>query len=222
MARILWYAIALAIGVVSVWASITFQVDAWLKQMIALPAVGALFACLFQLLRDSAAAQNERLKQDRDQAFTVAATSHMAETLFDKHVEFAEAYIAATQDALGSIFRDGPTTGIGTELAKLQALRRKYRLWLTTSVTNKLDDFEDSLRDMEIYIHRSTASSVPEKLRTESYERAHNIFSEVLGLSGSTNKDAEAKSYAVAFDHLQDVLGITELTRRRDEILRPK
>lgn len=212
-----WYVVLGAVAVASIWGANALDVEDWFKQVIALPAVGALFAALFQILRDSNASRNERLLQERDHAFTVAATSHMSQTLFNKQVEFAEAYVDGVLDLLGKIFADGPTKKL--DLEPLLAIRRKHRLWLTREVTEKLDAFEGDVREMRVLMARYEATTAPQALRDASWQKAHNLFEEVLGLSGSTS-EKEAKSYIVAIEHLQGVLGIAQLTQRRDEVLR--
>jgi hypothetical protein len=72
-------------------------VAAWLlpttdliRNVIALPGVGALFIALFQLLRDEAAHVRALEIHDKQQSFNLGVTSHMANVALDKHVEFSE------------------------------------------------------------------------------------------------------------------------------------
>ena len=211
MARWWWYVVLGAVAVLSVCASLILPVEPWLKQTLALPFVGALFAALFQILRDSNSAKHEQFRQERDHAFTVAATSHMSETLFNKQIEFADAYIAALQELLGKIFAEGPHKDIARWLEPIHAIRRRYRLWLTSQMTAGLDQLEMDLMEMG-------SAMIGADRDFQRWERAHNLFVDILGLEGNTS-DQKAKSFNVAIDHLQAVLGIAELTKRRDRLL---
>src|SRR5437762_1785859 len=84
-------------------ALITAAVPAYsvFQAISAVPALGALFAALFQVFRDQAAFERQLLLQQQQQAFNLGAASHMASKAFDKHSEFCEKYMAEVHLTVG-------------------------------------------------------------------------------------------------------------------------
>uniref|UniRef100_UPI00356A2641 hypothetical protein n=1 Tax=Pontibacterium sp. TaxID=2036026 RepID=UPI00356A2641 len=85
--RPFWFGLAVIIAV-SIGVTFFAPIGEVYKGVAALPAIGGLFAALFQLLRDNAAHERAVELQSSQQLFNLGATSHMANTVFDKHVEF--------------------------------------------------------------------------------------------------------------------------------------
>src|SRR5690349_14074249 len=94
------------IALLSFGAASYLPIDEIARTLSALPFVGALFVALFQILRDHSTFEKDRLTQEREHAFIVAATSHMSQVVFNKHVDFSEAYLKALQDLLGNLFAE--------------------------------------------------------------------------------------------------------------------
>lgn len=76
-----------------------------MKGIIASPVAGSLFAALYQIFRDQAAFEKQKYFELRKRVFDIGATSHMANTLFDKHVIFCEKYIEELYKTLLTLFK---------------------------------------------------------------------------------------------------------------------
>jgi hypothetical protein len=217
-----------AVGASSFFATLYLPVGEVLRTITALPFVAALFAALFQIVRDHSSFENDRLKQEREHSFTVAATSHMSTVVFNKHVEFCEAYLKALQDLLGILLAEGPKKKAREHLQPLNELRRTYRLWISPSVAGKLDEFESKVARMAGSLGLWEAGR-----GTKNYEagddkhldKAYELFSEIMNMDKDKRDDADAESkkihgYALVIEHLQGILGIETLTELRDTVLR--
>lgn len=219
------YASLAVVAALSVMASYYFDLSEVMRTVAALPFVGALFAALFQLVRDHSSFERDRIKQEREHAFLVASTSHMSSVAFDKHVEFCEAYIEALQALLGRLFAEGPTEKAWEYLKPLYDVRRTYRLWVSSSMAQQLDEFERMVGEMAGA--RSQWKSVSDyKLgQIHHLDRAYKLFAEVMDMEkadrdGADGDAKKARGYTLVFEHLQSILGIETLTSLRDKVLR--
>lgn len=219
--RIGLYSGLLAIGLLSFFGALLLPANEITKTLTALPFVGALFAGLFQILRDHSSFQHDALLQQREHAFVVSATSHMSCVVFDKHVAFAEEYVEALMKILGDLFSRGPNDDF-TIVDPLHGIRRKYRLWVSTHMAASLDHFESQLVDMAA--EKGMAKATGDTLDKDNYKKAYDLFREILNLAqkGDMGREFEEKKqrgYALVIANLQKALGVEELTRLRDEVL---
>jgi hypothetical protein len=215
------------VGIVSLLCAFYLPVNEYVKVLTGLPFVGALFAALFQILRDIAIFDKEMVKQSREHAFVVAATSHMSTVVFDKHVEFAEEYIKEIQNLLKILSREGPSSNwkYGLDyVAPLYEVRKKYRLWISRSIAGKLNVFEGKILNMGASIGLWEATKYKEGAN-ELLDRAYSLFYEIMELEKVQNKDQEEinlkrqEGYISVIEYLQEILGIEKLTRLRDSII---
>jgi hypothetical protein len=214
------------IAAVSIAAASYLAHDEIVRTLAALPFVGALFAALFQILRDHSSFEKERLAQAREHAFIVAATSHMSKVVFDKHVEFSEAYLKALQDLLSHLFTEGPKKTAREHLGPLYEARRTYRLWISPAVAERLDEFEMKVAQMAGSLGLWEARRARYETSGEKHlDKAYELFSEITNMVPDGGGDAASESkkshgYALVIEHLQNVLGIGALTTLRDTIVR--
>lgn len=110
----------------------------WVKGMIATPGIGALFGVLLQFARDSSYFERQKYLQNDQQIFSLGANSHMTNAVFDKHVEFCEAYMTGVHDAVGTLFREGPTEKASECSHRLFALKREYAAWIPKTLLSSL------------------------------------------------------------------------------------
>lgn len=112
-----------------------------------IPLVGSMLAALFQLVRDDAAHARASQLQESRHGFTLGVESHMAKLIFERHVEFCEAYATEINRTLAELHQRGiQATGCA---GKLFTLRLKYSLWLEDKAMDQLKAFEDNLFDLE-------------------------------------------------------------------------
>lgn len=219
------YALLTVVGAVSFLATLYLPIDEVLRTITALPFVAALFAALFQIVRDHSSFEHDRLQQEREHAFTVAATSHMSKVVFDKHVEFCEAYLKALQDLLGNLFARGPTEKAREHLQPLYDVRRNYRLWISLPMAMKLDQFESKVAAMASSLGVWNAQREIETYQTGNnkyLDEAYKLFEEILNIDKKDNADVESKKsrgYALVIEHLQEIVGIETLATLRDSVL---
>ena len=219
---ILYFSLVL-IGLASFLGAYLLPVSEAAKTLAALPFVGALFAALFQLLRDHTSFVKETIKQQREHAFLVAATSHMSAVIFDKHVAFCEAYITALQDILGKLFAEGPSPKTLGYMQTLYAARREYRLWVSPLMASAFDEFESKLLKMGSSFH--VWEAMKHAKGSDKYlDEAYTLFTEIMNVKDEEDKKSEVevkkrKGYDLVFTHLQEILGIENLTKLRDSII---
>jgi hypothetical protein len=196
--------------------------DEVVARVLAAPGVLALIAALFQLLRDEADLERKRLLQNEQQRFTLGAASHMANTAFDKHVEFCEDYMSEINSVFRTLFREGETPEALAHTGTLFTLRETYSLWLTESMSDNLDKFEGALRKLGAQAH-----FVGQTLGVEQYAEQRSIriqqnselLKEILGI----DTDAEIhEDHAVESmrKKLRGILGIEELTDLRKYLVK--
>jgi hypothetical protein len=132
-----WYGIASIVGV-SLGITFFAPISEGYKGIAALPSVGGLVAALFQLIRDHSAHQRKLELQNEQQLFNLGATSHMANTVFDRHVEFCEKYLAEVHQLVVTLTREGPTQKALDHAGNLYSLRIEYTAWITPEIDQKL------------------------------------------------------------------------------------
>lgn len=163
------------------------------------------------------------VKQQREHAFIVAATSHMSAVLFDKHVAFSEKYVEQILDVLGNLMAEGPSKKAIQYVDSLHQVRRKYRLWISPRIAAALDEFESKLIQMGASMHVWEATREYEKGASQNLDRAYDLFSQVIELRENKNETNTAeieqkklRGYQLVIEHLQRILGIEKLTELRD------
>lgn len=192
-----------------------------LKGILATPTAGALFAALIQVLRDQAAFESQKYFEMRKRVFDIGATSHMANAVFDKHVEFCEKYIEELYKTLVTIFRKGPTREAITHANQLTLLRQEYSAWLTNDITSELELYEGALRKFgaESGFVEDT-HGVPEynKARQETIKRNYEMVRKLVG--GIESKEVD-ENYAIesVIEKIREILGIGELTKIRKYLI---
>ncbi len=125
-----WLGISVIV-VISLGATFLAPISELYKGIVALPSVGGLAAALFQLLRDHSAQQQKQQLQSEQQLFNLGATSHMANTVFDKHVSFCEQYLAEVSKLVTTLNKEGPTESALAHASNLYKLRIEYTAWIT-------------------------------------------------------------------------------------------
>jgi hypothetical protein len=206
------------VGSLSFLAAWLLEVNEVLRSLIAFP-----FAALFQLVRDHSSFVKDTIKQEREHAFIVAATSHMSAVVFDKHVKFSEDYVEIILDLLGNLMAAGPSGKALRYIDPLHRIRRKYRLWISPRIAVALDEFESKLIRMGPSMHVWEATREYEKGANKNLDLAYDLFSEVINerenkkeIDNVEIEQKKLRGYALVIEHLQIILGIEKLTELRD------
>lgn len=216
------YAVLLLVFVGSALVTAVVPADGLLQAISAVPALGALFAALFQVFRDQATHERQLLLQQQQQAFSLGAASHMASKAFDKHAEFCEKYMAEVHLTVGTLFREGPTQLALTHASNLVQLKSQYSAWLTRGILEGLEPFEAALRKIgasSYLVEALNGSGDPE--RPKAVKEMYGVFKEVMVLGESRSPTTNRADVTIeAVEHrLRAILGIEQLTAIRQRLI---
>ncbi|WP_159093622.1 hypothetical protein [Stenotrophomonas sp. SAU14A_NAIMI4_8] len=206
-----------------------------LRTIAATPAVCSVLGAVLLVLRDEIAHQSQmerdrvreslaherQLQRDESaNSFHVAAQSHMAKVLFDRHVSFAEAYAAAARVVVGRLFTEGPTPAT-RNIADITQVRLDHGLWVARDLAEQLDKFEMKFvrigNLMAMWENKALRQRLPENYIDEVFD----LFHEITGL---TQEELAAKRQAgddtnhsiqKVMTQLQALLGVEQLTAAR-------
>src|SRR5207245_1928962 len=200
------YVVAAVVLVVSFVAAWTLPTTDILRGVIGLPGVAALFAALYQIVRDEAAHARGLDLQERQQLFNLGVTSHMANVAFDRHVGFSEQYISRMQQGLTQLFQTGPPGESLKLCSDLIDIRLSFRAWITEDLEAKVMPFEDALR--QIGARKIALEGLePGPERSRVVNEMYAIFSDVIGLKRDGQIDEKLAPRRI-ITHLQDLLGV--------------
>ncbi len=192
--------------------------DELFKGIATTPAIGALFAAIYQLLRDHAAYEKEKELLQKQQFFSLGITSHMAEVAFDKHVQFCEQYIAEVHKIIVTFFRDGPIEKGKDYARNLAQIRIKHDAWITEDITESLKHFEDAVFRIGSQAHLSQSSRAD--VAQKAYEKADELWDQVLGDAVDKTKTRnENIAVESVKKKIREILGIEKLTKLRGIII---
>jgi len=206
---------------VAVWLS---RHNELLQAIAAVPLAGAALGGLFELLRDQVEHDRQLMRQAAQNNFVLGAGSHMAEIAFNKHVEFAEAYMQEALATLLVLYQQGPTPEALDHANKLRAVRENYLVWLTDALEASLDPFEAALREIGAnagYIQAMQNSREDGEARQAAIKTMYNRLAQVMGMKEwqgqSISDELAVKSLT---RKLREILGTEELTQMRGSILK--
>ena len=217
MKKFSWF-VLLIIGSVSLGVTFFAPINDVYKGIASLPAVGALFAALFQILRDSIAHERSLQLQEERQLFNLGATSHMANTVFDKHVEFCEKYLAEVHQLVVTLTKSGPTQEALDHAGKLYTLRIEYTAWITQDIEDKLMPFEKAVRKIgeNVYLLNALAGEEDRAgTRSKALKDMYYIFSSLMDFSDVEVIDEYDTVKAVKVK-VREILNISELVNIRE------
>jgi hypothetical protein len=216
-----WFGALVAVFVLSVVLLLALPVDWAMRELATIPAVGSLVAALFQIFREQAALERQLLLQRDQQMFSVGAMSHMANVAFDKHVAFAEKYIAEVHSTVSTFFREGPTQKALEHAIKFADLRQEYAAWLPISTAIGLKPFEDAVRQigaLKGLVNDLRGSGDPE--RPKALSEMYTVFRNMLQLTGSLPIDEQPEmAIDVVVQRIREIIGIEQLTTLRRNLI---
>jgi len=145
----------------------------------------------------------------------------MANTAFDKHVEFCEMYMAEINSVVNALFREGETTEALKYASDLYLLREKYAVWLTKEINNNLETFEIALRKLganTLFVERTHGDERHESQRQIKIDSSFKLFGEILGLETEAEFTEEHAAEAIK-EKVKGILGVEELTGLRKHLV---
>ena len=211
---------------------LAFFLDGIFKGLALVPTIGALLTALLQEYRDNKSYNRSIRQQQIQHDFDVGTTSHMANVVFDKHVDFCEKYLEEVHQAVVTLTRHGPCKEALNHANKLYTLRIQYTAWLTQDIEEKLQTFEDALR--HIGASSGFASAVLEGIQSDAYkgndlerqrssrskaiDEMYNTFKTVLDFNEDEIKNEEATVKAIK-EHVREILKTKELVDIRTKLI---
>ena len=212
----LWLILFL-IFALSILGAIFLRVGEGLRTLAAVPAVGATFAAMFQVLREDMAHERAVQMQEARNRFEIGIASHMANVAFDKHAVFCEEYAAELYSALKTLFRKGPCGDVLTHVYNLADTQRKWAVWIPADLAQQLAKLETAMA--EIGANAKLLEVVPGDAK--SIKIMFGRFAEVYGLSEWEGRPVPTDlALATAIETLRQVLGIKELMLLRDRYIK--
>ncbi len=210
----MFYWMSLAVTAVSFLASSLLRLPDFYRGIVALPGVAGLASVLVQIWRDKLAHERAKELQDREQGFSLAIASHMAEVVFDKQASFCEEYAGTLHEAVIQLWQTGPSNVAARFERDLRNLRGKYSPWLSKELQEKLYPFEEALR--EISTDNQLLGVMPVGPdRTLFVNRMYKAFTTVLGIPPLEGENSGEAAASTIIEHLKDVLDVSDLTALR-------
>jgi len=214
--------ITLGVFIVSTLSVFFLPISEEYKGIVSLPGIVALFGFLFQPLRDEIQFKKNRTLQQAQNEFTISISSHMANVAFDKHVLFCEEYISAINNGMPKLFTDGPSASSGDVAEDLKKVRLKYATWVTKEIKDQLLPFEEALSKVDL--NHLIIKNIPKGDRKNKLiDEMFSVFSDILELQREkykTKEKVKGIGFSRIIERVQDVLGITELTKLRIKVIK--
>jgi len=223
MCRYWIYIISLLVFIGSIVTGVVVPADSIIRQLAAVPAIGALFAAIVQVFRDQVAFDRQLILSHQQQAFSLGAASHMASRAFDKHAEFCEQYMVEVDRTVDTLFREGPTPEAMGHAIKLAELKNNYSAWLTKDIINNLNNFEKAIRKIGADSYLSKAlSGTNDPERPKVVARMFAIFRELLSIDDDQEERTKNQEWSIEKlkDYLRSMLGIEQLTSIRQRLIK--
>ncbi|HWX20420.1 MAG TPA: hypothetical protein VN578_11020 [Candidatus Binatia bacterium] len=155
------------------------------------------------------------VEKKAENAFALSATSHMANTAFDKHIEFCEKYAAEMDKGLSILIQKGTTVEALEISVRLFAIRRQFVLWVPKDVGARLDKLEAALRRVGADEHLLPHLPVGEK-RSKLVHELLDLFSKITTIEDLPDKPAPELAHVKIIEGLRDILGVEKLTQLRN------
>jgi len=208
------YGVLIGVAVGSFVAATYLPTSQILRDLASIPGIGALAGVVYEIFRDQWVHERTLALQRQQQDFVVGVASHMAGVVYDRHVAFCEAYLSRTTEGILNLVSTGPSKDALALSSDLAGIRFKHAAWLSDDVERKLLPFENALRRigaLDGYIPSVTQEQARNRLVKEMYDS----FGIVLGLDKPLTEEQAQTASSRIFDHLRDLLGISQLTKLR-------
>lgn len=174
----------------------------------------------YKSFREDLAHDRNRKSKEVENAFTMAADSHMATVSFDRHVEFCEEYVKAMIVVTDELLKRGPHPDSVNLPSKLFVVRQKYVLWLSPDTERAMNLFEGAIRKIgaDAYLLKSMQDEKFEE-RSTVVKRMHALFLEILGIDQPADAAPSDCSVKAVLDQMKMLLGNERLAELRWQFL---
>lgn len=156
--------------------------------------------------------------QESDQAFNIAAGSHMAIKVFDNQVEFSKKYMEKAVEAFTKLRVMSEYSSAIDYSQQLTQIRADYGLWLSLEIDKDLSIFEYYLKQIGV---NQQLIKVPEgefsddDFKRERVQELMDLLAAFMNPSENTRFTEMKISYVI--DCLRSILGVQELVMLRNQ-----
>jgi hypothetical protein len=151
----------------------------------------------------------------------LAASSHIANTVFDKQVEFTNKYVAIVLDAFETL-RCLQDWEVAHDFAgKLTMLRLSYMCWLTSEIDKNLAVFEQKLRTLganSIYIKMPKDIGTNQEHRDAAAREMLEIYSDFVDVLGTGVEHSQATLQSLSIK-MRAILDVEDLGYLKKQII---
>ncbi|MFT6910037.1 MAG: hypothetical protein ACJAS1_006765 [Oleiphilaceae bacterium] len=221
--RVKFKTISILIGVslIAFLAAFFLPTSEIMKGIIASPGILGLLGIHYQLMRDEAAFERSIKIQSQQQTFGLGATSHMANKVFDKHVEFCEKYLDEVHEIGTRLFKEGPIKEAVHLANGLNTLKLKYAAWLTDEISDLLFPFEQALRELGAskgFIDDTATDKRYTKERQKRISQVHEDYLKILNMSKDKEPHPDMAVESIV-RKARSILDLDELVWLRKQII---
>ncbi|ROS70932.1 hypothetical protein [Vibrio crassostreae] len=211
-----------AIAFISLCVTFAAPISEIFKGVTAIPAVGAMVAALYQLVRDNSAHERNKELNLQKQNLALASSSHMANAVFDKQAEFSDQYVKLVLKAFNELRTKTDYDEAHAFAADLTILRLEYMNWLTEEIDNNLEGFERQLRKLGAnsqYIKMPKGEGTVQEHRDNAAREMLDIQSAFIYVLEKSTHGHDA-SLVTLSKKMRAILGVEELAHHKNKILK--
>lgn len=195
------------------------QADPFFRSISTIPAILSLIGILWQYVRDEVAYENNRRLQNEQNQFNLAATSHMANIVFERQVAFCEEYIVTLDQVFSHLQKNGPSKEIEKYLEKLVATKKKYITWLSSELVERLEVIENEMQRIITSDYLVNVVQQKEPERSIYINEMWKSFNRLIGVHNSGDEIDSKQTVKNILEYVKGILGITELEVLRREMV---
>ncbi len=195
---------------VSFLLSINLPASTFIKTLVALPGILALFSFLMDIFTEKIEHFYGTIRQISLNNFATGTGAHMAAVAYDKHVQFCEEYIEAIENTFDELTQNGTSKETGLLVLPLVRIRRKYSAWLTEKLEDELIEYERVLIEVGNSHYKKENST--EHADIEKYAKI--IDENLASLLG--NRESGIRESSI--NHIREILEVDALAQIRSTI----
>jgi hypothetical protein len=217
-ADIIFYTVTFVIVLLSFGATLLLPIPESYRVLITLPGLIALFGIIVEAWRDKRSHERQVELLNRQQDNSLAVASHMATVVFDRQINFCEAYFEKAHTILFQLFTTGPTQEALVYAKELYQIRIRFSPWISPQIEAGLLPFERALREIGASA-QLVSMNLPQPQHAMFVQKMYDAFIKISDISEPLEGDSPEEAISSIIAHLRKVLGIAPLTNLRDQAI---
>jgi len=214
----IFYTIAVLTIALTFGATFLLPIPESYRGLVTLPGLIALFGIVIEAWRDKRAHERQLELLHRQQDNSLAVASHMATVVFDRQVNFCEAYFEKAHTTLFELFTTGPTRDALEHAKELYRIRTRYSPWISPQIEAGLLPFERALREIGASAQLANMN-LPQPQHAMFVQKMYDAFNKISDNYEPQDGDSPEEAISSIITHLREVLGIAKLTNLRDQAI---